>query len=543
MFAAPGPASLAGVERRPPPEGPPAAFAGVPRARVEIIEATRATDAGGALATAAVEISRARSLEQLAAAVAHHARILVGADLCAVDLYRPGENRVELTAVSASRRHAALVSRPGWRAGGSGVDAHHPLRGRLTVPLVGHDGDTLGAIQLSDRHGAVGSDGDAATIVPVAQIAAVAVERQRREEEAERSRTDLAEAQRIAHLGSWIYTVGSGRLIWSDEVFRILGLSRESFPATYAAFLGQVHPADRHRLEKHVAATIAGESRFAIEIRMVRPGGEVRTVISRAELEQDGQGRPARLIGTVLDITRRRRAEDAVGDQAKRIALLATERRRLIAESLDAEERTRQRIAEVLHDGVLQDLLAARQDVMECVANDDDAAVARLLGRADAGIDEAIAGLRTAVGELHPLTLTHGGLPIALEAVGLVVSRRAGFRLTATLDPWATGTHDRLLLALGREFLVNAERHAHAGNVALRLERLHGVVRLSVQDDGVGFDPSGEMGRFRVGHIGLASARERVEVLGGQLSVTSRIGRGTRVAVVVSSPSAPPGPG
>ncbi len=65
------------------------------------------------------------------------------------------------------------------------------------------------------------------------------------------------------------------------------------------------------------------------------------------------------------------------------------------------------------------------------------------------------------------------------------------------------------------------------------------MVRLSVQDDGVGFDPSGEMGRFRVGHIGLASARERVEVLGGQLSVQSELGRGTRVAVVVSSPSPP----
>ena len=526
------------MEPRPPLEGPSAAVAGVPRARAEIIDLTRATDPGDALATAAVEISRARSPEQLAVVVAHHSRLLTGAHLCAVDLYRPGESRVQLTAVSAARRHATLVDRPGWRAGGSGVNAHHPLRGRLTVALVGHDGGALGVIQLSDRHDAAQLDSDTSTLVPVAQIAAVALERQRREDEAERSRADLAEAQRIAHLGSWIYTIGTGDLIWSDEVYRILGLSREAFPATYQALLEHVHPADRLRLEKHVAMAVAGESRFAIENRMVRPGGEVRTVISRAELERDEQGRPARLIGTVLDITRRRRAEDAVSDQAKRIALLATERRRLIAESLDAEERTRQRIAEVLHEGVLQDLLAARQDVMECVASDDDRAVARLLGRADAGIDEAIAGLRTAVSELHPLTLTHGGLPIALEAVGLVVSRRAGFRLTAALDPWATGTHDRLLLALGREFLVNAERHAHAGNVALRLERVHGVVRLSVQDDGVGFDPSGEMGRFRVGHIGLASARERVEVLGGQLSVTSRPGRGTRVAVVVSS--APP---
>lgn len=141
--------------------------------------------------------------------------------------------------------------------------------------------------------------------------------------------------------------------------------------------------------------------------------------------------------------------------------------------------------------------------------------------------------------DLHPLTLTNGGLPTALEAVGLMVSRRAGFRLTTMLDPRATGIHDRLLLALGREFLVNAERHAHAGSVALRLERIHGVVRLSVRDDGVGYDPSGPEGRFPAGHIGLASARERVEVLGGQLSVESRVGHGTRVAVVVASPSTP----
>ena len=524
MFATTRPATLDRVEHRPPPGGSPAETGDSPRTRIEITDVERASDGVRALAAAAIEISRAESLDQLAGIVARHTRILVGAHLCAVDLHELGESRVELTAVSASRRHADLVARPGWLT---------------TIPLIGHDGVALGAIRVSDRDRRGALDSDAATIVPVAQIAAVAVERQRREEEAERSRGELAEAQRIAHLGSWIYTIGSGRLIWSDEVYRILGLSRTSFPTTYAAFLEYVHPADRSRVEKHVAMVLAGEARLAIEMRVVRPGGDVRTTVSRGELERDARGLPARLIGTVIDITRRRRAEDAVSEQARRISLLATERRRLIAESLDAEERTRQRIAEVLHDGVLQDLLAARQDVMECLTSDDDVAVAQLLGRADAGIGEAIAGLRTAVSDLHPLTLTHGGLPTALEAVGLVVSRRAGFRLTATLDPRATGIHDHLLLALGREFLVNAERHAHAGDVALRLERVHGVVRLAVSDDGVGFDPSGAEGRFRVGHIGLASARERVEVLGGHLSVESRVGHGTRVAVVVASPLTP----
>lgn len=520
------------MERPPAPPGPPP-----PRSRVEILGIERAADPLRALADAAVEIGRALSLEQLAAAVAHHTRAVVGAHLCAVDLFQAGGGRVEMTAVSASPAHSELVARAGWRSGGSGVDECHPLRGRLAIPLLGQAGDSLGTIQLSDRDRGDYHESDAATLVPIAQMAAVAIERQRREEEAERSRGDLAEAQRIAHLGSWIYTVGSGRLIWSDEVYRILGLSRDGFPATYEAFLDRVHPADRRRVDRAVARVVAGEGRYAIENRMIRPSGEVRTIIARGELERDARGLPARIIGTVLDITRRRLAEDALREQATRIADLAAERRGLIAESLDAEERTRQRIAEVLHDGVLQDLLAARQDVMECVARDDAAVVARLLGRADAGIEEAISGLRTAVGELHPLTLTHGGLRTALEAVALVVSQRAGFRLTTVLDPWATGTHDRLLLALGREFLVNAEKHAGAENVALRLERVHGIVRLSVQDDGVGFDPGGMEGRFRVGHIGLASARERVEVLGGMFDVRSRVGGGTRIAVVVSSPS------
>ncbi|MGW0045490.1 sensor histidine kinase [Rhodococcus sp. NPDC003348] len=205
-------------------------------------------------------------------------------------------------------------------------------------------------------------------------------------------------------------------------------------------------------------------------------------------------------------------------------------RRRLLAESMDAEERERRRLAEHLHDGPLQTVLAARMDLEEALERTADPAVAT----AEAALRVAAGQLRSTVTTLHPQVLEQLGLAAALRELGEASARRSGHAVRLDLDD--VGRHpegEALLYRTAREALANVERHARAGTVEMRLTRDADSIGLVVADDGVGFDPAVLPERVGQGHIGLASAALRVEAVGGTLDVVSAPGAGTRVEVRV----------
>jgi len=214
------------------------------------------------------------------------------------------------------------------------------------------------------------------------------------------------------------------------------------------------------------------------------------------------------------------------------IAALATLRGRLVAENLEAEERVRQRISEQLHDGALQDLLAARQDLVEAATDEaSDAMRTEMLGYAREGVERAVKLLREAVHALHPVVLQHGGLEAAMQAAAHQAARQGGFRAEVTVDPAATGLRDELVMSLARELLNNCAKHAQAEHVNVLVSRDDGIVLLEVADDGVGLDPRAVEQAPMNGHIGLASLAQRVEAVGGTLALgEGTSGGGTTVA-------------
>ena len=118
----------------------------------------------------------------------------------------------------------------------------------------------------------------------------------------------LEEAQRIAHVGSWERDLATGNLWWSDESCRMMGIEPGTFAGTLEAFLGLIHPDDRH-LATPTEDQLATETTLESEYRVVRPDGTVRCVHETAEIVRAADGSPVRLIGTCLDITERVEAE------------------------------------------------------------------------------------------------------------------------------------------------------------------------------------------------------------------------------------------
>lgn len=135
-------------------------------------------------------------------------------------------------------------------------------------------------------------------------------QRKRTEDALRRSEALLEKAQRIARLGSWEWNLVTNDLVWSDQVFHILGLSPQDPAPTYPKYLELVHPDDRGRLEEHLRRVLDGEEVCNIKYRVLRRDGEIRTVHGQGELHFAEDGTPAHMVGTVMDITEQARAEE-----------------------------------------------------------------------------------------------------------------------------------------------------------------------------------------------------------------------------------------
>lgn len=126
----------------------------------------------------------------------------------------------------------------------------------------------------------------------------------------ERSEASLAEAQKIARIGNWDWDISNNSLMWSDGIYRIFGVEPQVFEATYEAFLDRVHPDDRKNVAKAVEVALAVGKPYSLDHRIVLHNGKTRYVHEHAEVFFDESGKPAKMIGTVQDITERKKAEE-----------------------------------------------------------------------------------------------------------------------------------------------------------------------------------------------------------------------------------------
>src|SRR3984893_3891574 len=126
------------------------------------------------------------------------------------------------------------------------------------------------------------------------------------------SKARLEEAQRVAHVGHYYWNLVTNRVTWSDELYRIYGLSPQEGPIDMAMIREMIHPEDREFVFRAAEEALHSEVRPDTEHRVVRPSGEVRTVHGLGTVKRDASGRPYEMFGTVQDITDRRRAEEAL---------------------------------------------------------------------------------------------------------------------------------------------------------------------------------------------------------------------------------------
>ena len=203
--------------------------------------------------------------------------------------------------------------------------------------------------------------------------------------------------------------------------------------------------------------------------------------------------------------------------------------------TIQAETEVRRHLSEMIHDGPVQELIgldmvlsAARRSA----EGEDSARTLDLLAEAHTLAERNIQALRDEIVDLGPYAFEELAFETAVENCLPSWKRRFGFEVAVTLEklelaPECAGA----LFRITQEAVVNAGRHAGADTVAISLRSVGSEVELRVTDNGAGFDGEGDpLAHAEPGHLGLASMRERAEMLNGRLEIETS-GRGTRVLV------------
>lgn len=164
-----------------------------------------------------------------------------------------------------------------------------------------------------------------------------ATDRERVEQQLRRNQTELAEAQRLAQLGSWEYEIDTDVVHGSDELHRIFEVDSER-TLSYSDFRDRIHPDDRARVDAAVEATIRRGEPYEIDYRLVRRDGSVRAIHARGRILASAEGAPQRVRGTVQDVTEQREAEERTRElvrqqTAREVAQAAAARFQFLSEA------------------------------------------------------------------------------------------------------------------------------------------------------------------------------------------------------------------
>ncbi|MDF0674781.1 MAG: PAS domain-containing protein [Nitrospira sp.] len=316
---------------------------------------------------------------------------------------------------------------------------------------------------------------------------------------------------------------------WNNGAERLLGYTIHEALGKHISFVYPVE--DSEFLERDVLTPVKTKGTHQVEIRRLTKSGALRVAHLSLVLLRNDSGAPIGIVGCSMDITDRKRGEEALLNSRNQLAALAVR-----LESVREEERGR--IALEAHDVLGQALTGLKLDVswvykqiMESNGSFEPSAVLSRLASSLELVDSTIQSVREIATTLRPGVLDQLGLEAAVEWQAREFRHRTGIACTTSISPDRIGVGDQQSTALFRilqEVLTNVARHAHASKVDIRLEETRDHVIMQIRDNGQGITADEKSGPKAFGLLGM---RLRAKEQGGAFDIQGTPGIGTTVTV------------
>ncbi|MEG3640344.1 MASE3 domain-containing protein [Magnetococcus sp. PR-3] len=369
-----------------------------------------------------------------------------------------------------------------------------------------------------------------------------------------KSEQNLSRAQAVSHVGSWDWDLISNKLTWTDEIYRILGHKPQSFEATYEAFFDSVHPHDQAMLRQAVQASLRDPSiPYDLEHRILKPDGDEGIVRERGEIIRDENGTPIHMTGTVQDITRQKQMEVALRNAMQK-SKHANQAKSDFLAVMSHEIRTPLNVLLGISD-ILQEsnLTPEQRHQLNTVHKTGEHLLCLINDILDYSKIEA-GGL-----VLEPASFDLKNL---LDTVAQLMHARASSKeLTFiqnhpfTEPHWVYGDAGRLRQVIVN-LIENAIKFTQHGQVCLTVTTspTPDTYQITITDTGMGIAPehldkifdkftqadAGISRRFGGSGLGLAISKQLLTLMGGEVTATSIINKGSQFNLSVSLPPTEP---
>lgn len=372
------------------------------------------------------------------------------------------------------------------------------------------------AVAITDRQGRV---------VAVRGMSQDVTESRAAETKLRQSENLLSHAEKIAHLGSWEFEMGSTAPRLSKNLRQIYGLAEdEEFDREI--YWEHIHPKDRARVRRTIDEAIAACEFFEFQSRYILPTGETRFLFTRGAPIAGADGKTARTLGVVQDITDSKRAQDDL--------------RRLWRQMIQGRDEERRRMARELHESAGQSLAALKMSLSRLhELLPKNKRLLQTLWRSSVELaDAAVREVRTVSYLMHPPLLDEAGLGPALRWYARGFTERSKVVVTVDIAEdfgRASQEVETTVFRVVQEALTNVHRYLGSAMARIRVWRESGRLLAEVRDEGCGLTLAAPTatGAHAPPGVGIAGMRERVQHLNGAFEMESMPGRGTIVRVTL----------
>lgn len=332
--------------------------------------------------------------------------------------------------------------------------------------------------------------------------------------------SDDAESLRLsaaaADVGLWKWHLTDDKFTATEKWFELFGFKNGDLVG-YQDFLARTHIEDRERVSAALRAVAHDGGEIATEYRVTLPNGQDRWISSIGKVEFLND-RPHVLRGVSVDITKRKIAEEVAHELSSKL--------------IGAQEKERARLARELHDDLSQSLalLSIQLEVLGMESGGPDAVKTKITDLTSQ-IKSLSSDVHRISHELHPSKLAQLGLEAALRGFCREIAASHRFKVAFDAIDIPRSLPNDISLCLYRvtqEALQNIQKHSGASLASVKIEMGEDDIRLTVSDNGCGFDPEGVAVKES---LGLISMSERIRYLNGTLSIDSRESAGTKIKV------------